>query len=293
MGHLYPMGYCCSIPVAVSDVNGCICEEALNVGPRPHVLASVIEFWTLSSVFPEGASMIRGVLFDLDGTLLDIDLQRFLGRYFAGLREATLAYASGEQADLIMEAVQSGTRAMMDAHPGITNARAFADEFETVCGMPFESVRHVYDTFYNDVFPTLADSATCVAGALRVIETAGALGLRIAIATNPIFPRAAVEHRLAWAGLADAELDVITTYEEMLATKPHPEYFSQTAALIGVEPCDCLMVGDDRYLDMPAADIGMRTFYVGTDAEAFADYRGTLDDLADLLPRLASTPNDV
>lgn len=237
--------------------------------------------------------MIRGVLFDLDGTLLDIDLQRFLGRYFAGLREATLAYASSEQADLIMEAVQSGTRAMMDPHPGTTNARVFADTFESVCAVPFESVRHVYDAFYNEVFPTLADGATGVAGALRVIETAGALGLRIAIATNPIFPRAAVEHRLAWAGLSDAGLDVITTYEEMLATKPHPEYFAQTAALIGVDPHDCLMVGDDRYLDMPAADIGMRTYYVGADEDAYADYRGTLDDLADLLPRLASTPDDV
>lgn len=236
--------------------------------------------------------MIRGVLFDLDGTLLDIDLQRFLGRYFSGLREATLEYAPGEQADLIMEAVQSGTRAMMEPHPGTTNAHAFAVEFESVCAVSFDSVRHVYDMFYNEVFPTLADGATGTAGASRVLETARALGLRIAIATNPIFPRAAVEHRLAWAGLSATGLDVITTYEEMLATKPHPEYFSQTAALLGVNPRECLMVGDDRYLDMPAADIGMRTFYVGTDADAYADYRGTLDDLADVLPRLASTPDD-
>lgn len=237
--------------------------------------------------------MIRGVLFDLDGTLLDIDLQRFLGRYFSALREATLDYAPAEAADRIMDAVQSGTRAMMEPHPGVTNARAFADEFEAVCGVSFESVRSVYDTFYADVFPTLADGATGIAGAVRVIETARSLGLGIAIATNPIFPRAAVEHRLAWAGLGDAGLEVLTTYEDMLATKPQPEYFLQTAALIGVNPHDCLMVGDDRYLDMPAADIGMRTYYVGSDADAVADYRGTLDELADLLPRLASTPDDV
>lgn len=237
--------------------------------------------------------MIRGILFDLDGTLLDIDLQRFLGRYFGALREATLSFASPETADIVMEAVHRGTRAMMEPHPGTTNASAFAEEFQAASGTSFESVREVYDKFYADVFPTLSDDAMPAAGARRVVEVARGLGLRIAIATNPIFPRVAVEHRLAWAGMDDLELDVLTTYEHMLACKPHPEYFSQTADLIGVEPQHCMMVGDDRYLDMPAADIGMRTYYVGADAETFADYRGTLDDLADLLPRLASTPGDV
>jgi len=46
------------------------------------------------------------------------------------------------------------------------------------------------------------------------------------------------------------------------------------------------MVGDDRALDMPAADVGMRTYYVGADESAPADMRGSLDELADLLPRI-------
>jgi len=237
--------------------------------------------------------MIRGVLFDLDGTLLDIDLQRFLERYFEALREATLGFATPETADRIMEAVQRGTRAMMESHPGATNADAFAEEFEAASGTSFASVKSVYDVFYADVFPTLADGATAAAGSRRVIETAQSLGLAIAIATNPIFPRVAVEHRMVWAELGGLGLDVLTTYEDMLATKPRPDYFVQTADLIGIPPAECLMVGDDRYLDMPAADIGMRTFYVGSDADAVADYRGTLDDLADLLPRLAATPDGV
>jgi hypothetical protein len=46
------------------------------------------------------------------------------------------------------------------------------------------------------------------------------------------------------------------------------------------------MVGDDIALDLPASDVGMRTFLKG-DARSSADYRGTLDDLAALLPLLA------
>lgn len=120
------------------------------------------------------------------------------------------------------------------------------------------------------------------------METALSLGLRVAVATNPIFPKAAVEHRIAWAGLDDLDLSIVTSYETMRACKPLPEYFTQTAEMVGADPTECLLVGDDRFLDMPAADTGMRTFYVGPDPIAVADYRGDLVDLAELLPHLAT-----
>jgi len=47
-------------------------------------------------------------------------------------------------------------------------------------------------------------------------------------------------------------------------------------------------VGDDRSLDLPAADVGMRTFYVGDSAAAPADFRGTLTELPDVLARLTA-----
>ena len=68
-----------------------------------------------------------------------------------------------------------------------------------------------------------------------------------------------------WAGVRDLPVHLVTSYENMHATKPDPGYFAETAALLGVDPHDALMVGDDRQLDLAAADIGMRTFYVGDD----------------------------
>jgi hypothetical protein len=38
---------------------------------------------------------------------------------------------------------------------------------------------------------------------------------------------------------------------------------------------------------MAAADVGMRTFYVGDDRHAVADYRGDMHDAARLISRLA------
>lgn len=237
--------------------------------------------------------MVRAVLFDLDGTLLELDLERFLARYFGALRTVAVGHAGAERADLVMGAIQDAVRAMCEPHPDLTNQAVFDAEFGRLSGTAFSDVWPVYERFYAEVFPTLADGAGPALGARNAVEAALTLGLSVAVATNPIFPKMAVEHRIAWAGLGDIAFPVVTTYENMRACKPQPAYFRQVAALLGVDPRDCIMVGDDRFLDMAAADVGMRTFYVGSHDDAVADYRGTLEDLATLLPKLAATPDDV
>jgi len=226
---------------------------------------------------------LRGVLFDLDGTLLDLDLGAFLNRYFITLGSVASPHFPGVD---FMGALLASTSAMQRPHPGRTNKEVFDDDFLARTKVDLDGHREMLDTFYRDVFPTLGDGYGPARGARAAVETARALGLRVAVATQPIFPAVAIMHRLAWAGLADVEFDAITTYETMRACKPLPAYFEQTAAMIGCAPDECMMVGDDSGLDLPAAAVGMRTFYVGDDPKACADHRGTFEDLSALLPRL-------
>jgi FMN phosphatase YigB (HAD superfamily) len=229
---------------------------------------------------------LRAILFDLDGTLLDIDLQSFLRTYFGALGRATAERFPGVD---VMGSILASTEAMQQPHPGVTNREAFNADFASRTGIDLTvpGQHEVFDTFYRDVFPTLGDSYGPAKGARHAVETALLLGMRVVVATQPIFPRVAIEHRLSWAGLSDLPLRAITTYETMHACKPLPAYFREAAALVGCEPSDCVMVGDDRALDMPAADVGMRTFYTGSGSSSGASWRGDLDDLAMLLPRLA------
>lgn len=231
---------------------------------------------------------MRAVLFDLDGTLLDIDLDGFLRRYFSALEVAAAGIDAPGGPSATMRAIKESTGAMMQPHAGVTNEDVFYGDFRERTGVDLTAQWHVFEQFYVDVFPTLRGDSDASPGARAAIETARSLGLHVAIATNPIFPRVAVEHRLAWAGLDDLDLEIITSYENMTSCKPAPDYYRQTAEMVGVEPMECLMVGDDRFLDMPAADTGMRTFYVGPDPAAEAHYRGDLLELATLLPRLAA-----
>ena len=230
---------------------------------------------------------MRAVLFDLDGTLLDLDLDVFLRRYFAALEDAArpIFTSDGDRA-AFMESLPYSVRAMMDPHPGRTNRDVFFAQMHERTGVDMELHWPVFETFYAEVFPTLAGSAGPAKGARRAVSTAIGLGLRVAIATNPIVPRIAVDHRLRWAGVHDLPVGVVTTYEEMYACKPLAEYYRQTSELLETDPRDCMMVGDDRALDMPASDIGMQTCYVGPHEDVPADFTGDLDDLADLLPRL-------
>lgn len=230
---------------------------------------------------------MHGILFDLDGTLLDIDIGSFLERYFSALARTMEPLTSDPEAlGHAMKALNVATHAMMLPHPGRTNQAVFTEEFRARTGIDIEEHREVFERFYAEEFPLLGDGFGPVPGARVAFETALDLGLRVAIATNPIFPLAAVEHRIAWAGLDDLPVNAITTYETMHACKPLPAYFLETAERIGSSPDRCLMVGDDRELDLPAAATGMRTYYVGPDVDVEADFRGSLVGLARALPQL-------
>ncbi len=225
------------------------------------------------------------MLFDLDGTLLDIDLGTFLGAYFKALGAATATHFG--DAD-VLSAVLASTEAMQLPHPGRTNSEVFHEDFRARAGIDLDdpATYEVFDRFYAEEFPGLRHSAGPAEGGRDAVETALELGLGVAVATQPIFPRAAIEQRMVWAGLDDLGLSVVTTYEVMHACKPHGEYFRETAAMVGAEPSQCLMVGDDRFLDMPAADVGMRTYFTGP-GDAPADWKGTMRELSDLLRRIA------
>jgi FMN phosphatase YigB (HAD superfamily) len=225
---------------------------------------------------------MRGVLFDLDGTLLDVDVREFLSRYFRALEDAVSPSFPGID---VVPAVLASTDVMQRPHPGLTNRDVFVRDFRERTGVDLETHWPVFEAFYRDVFPTLGAGYGPVEGAGEAIAAARALGWRVAVATQPIFPMAAIRSRLAWAGLGDVEFDAITTYEVMRACKPEPAYFLQVCEMIGCAPQDCLMVGDDAGADMPASAVGMRTFFVGQ-GRANADQMGAITELPSVLERL-------
>jgi len=230
---------------------------------------------------------IRGVLFDLDGTLLDIDIDEFLSRYFPALvGYMSQAVAPDIEVDRVAQALKVATNAMTVPHGG-TNRDAFNATMQEMTGVDLwlEPNAAAVERFYTEVFPTLQGNAGPRPDSRRAVEFALERGMQVAIATHPLFPRAAIEQRLEWAGVGGLPVHHMTTYEVATSTKPHGAYFAETARALGLAPAECIMVGDDAELDIPAAATGMRVFHITSDPHPDASWHGDLDGVIHLLDR--------
>ncbi len=188
-------------------------------------------------------------------------MRSFLSEYF----RAITAHVAGVVApDRFLQALLLGTDEMLaNRDSGRTNQQVFRDAFFARVGSTEAELLPMFEDFYRARFPDLRPHARALPEARMLVVAVQEMGLRTAVATNPVFPRMAIEERIRWAGLADLPFDLITSYEVMHACKPHREYFREVARRLDCRMEDCLMVGNDVVVDLEGARaVGMQTFHV-------------------------------
>jgi len=207
--------------------------------------------------------MLRALLIDLDDTLLDNPMEPFVAAYLKAI--AGIAAERVEPEALVRELLRA-TRAMdEDSGGGSTNQDAFAAVFYPALGLDPDEMAPVFARFYAERFPDLRRFTAQRREARPLLDWAFERGLQVAIATNPLFPATAIEQRLAWAGTPVEELpfDLVTTYENMHATKASPAYYEEILAVLGRNPEECLMVGDNWEWDVvQPARVGIPAFWI-------------------------------
>src|SRR5574341_504719 len=230
--------------------------------------------------------MIKALLFDLDGTLIQNSMETFLPPYFSAL---TRKLAGVVPPSKFMAQLQASTRVMMaNDDPTRTNAEVFAADFFPKIGLPREQLMPLLDDFYAQEFRDLRVFVKPMEEAREIVARAFELRYPVVIATAPVFPRTAIQQRLEWGNLGDFGYALITDYETMHASKPNPQYYREIAARVECAPDEWVMIGNDVEQDiLPARRAGMKTFWI-TDAgdiptDVPADWRGTLVDFGELL----------
>ena len=201
---------------------------------------------------------IKAVLFDLDGTLLPMDYDGFLNLYFGNLAKYLAKY--GYEPDALVKNVWAGTREMVKNDGSCMNENKFWDFFAGVYGIDVLQDKVLLDDFYREEFWRAKEACGFDPMARETVELVKALGMKAALATNPIFPMIATRQRIAWAGLERSDFLLCTTYENIGVSKPNPAYYKEIAKRLNVATEECLMVGNDVSEDMVAAKCGMQVF---------------------------------
>lgn len=201
---------------------------------------------------------VKTILFDLDGTLLPMDQDIFVQSYFKRLaiKLAPLGYESKQLFDCIWK----GTGAMILNDGSCLNEEAFWKVFAAIYGKDSLKDKPHFDAFYHNEFQQVQNDCGFNPAAAQCIRLFKSMGLRLALATNPIFPAVATQSRMRWAGLEESDFELYTTYENSRFCKPNLDYYQDILQQLGCDAQDCLMVGNDVSDDMVAEQLGMKVF---------------------------------
>lgn len=204
--------------------------------------------------------MIKALLFDLDDTLLGNDLAVFIPAYF----QQVARYFPDLDASALIGALTAGTRAMLaNDDPTRMLRQVFLDHFPPARNGRAEAVWERFDAFYRSDFSALRPLTSARPAARAALEWAFAAGYTVVLATSPLFPLTAIRERMHWGGVDDLPFDLITHIENCHFAKPHPEYFAEILARLGLRPDEALMIGNDWDDDLvPAARLGLPHYWV-------------------------------
>ncbi|SDB35163.1 HAD family hydrolase [Eubacterium oxidoreducens] len=232
----------------------------------------------------------KAILFDLDGTLLPMDMDEFCYGYFGDLFQKLEPY--GMTKDIMMKAMGTGIRAMAANEGCNTNDVAFWNNFEFITGMKRADIEAVCEEFYANDFHKSKRFTQDNPLAKKAVQLAHKKAAKVVLATNPYFPYAGQKTRISWVGLDADDFDLITHYTSEHFCKPNPKYYLAICKKIGVEPRECLMIGNDEREDMhPASMIGMHCYLVKDcvikDAEhPWQGPGGSFEDMIEMLEQL-------
>lgn len=235
----------------------------------------------------------KAILFDMDGTLIPMDVNAFSEGYFYDLHKKLDKF--NFEHSFLVKAIWTGTGAMVKNDGSIKNDKRFWQVFSQLIQVSDEDmveIEALCADFYKNEFHQAKRFTQDNPLAREAVTIAHEKADMVVLATNPLFPMAGQETRMSWVNLTPADFDMVTAYETDSYCKPNPKYFLSVCERIGVEPSDCLMIGNDENEDMFSASSTGMDCYLVTDSmiecpeHPWNGKRGTFAELIEYLKSL-------
>jgi len=206
---------------------------------------------------------IKAILFDLDGTLLRVQMSNFIPRYLQGLASYCV---KPHQSEKFTTTLLQSIRDLIDTEGDgkQTNEERICCWMETTLSIPKSVLKESLERFKDNGIADLQPLVHPIPLAQQIIQECLPKKLPLVLATNPVFPKFMIQARLKWGGLVEEDFCHLTSYENSCYCKPQAGYFQDLSDQLGIAPENCLMVGNDTSHDLSAVAVGMQTFLVDT-----------------------------
>jgi len=232
---------------------------------------------------------MKTILFDLDGTLLPMQTEKFMETYIKALTGTFLDHVDP---DIFRQRLYAGTRKMLanDGGPK-TNEQVFYEAFFDGLDQDQGFIVEVFHQFYRTNFRHAKIATGTSPDMIRAVDILQEKGYQMVVATNPLFPFEAVLERIQWAELDPKRFDLITSFETMHACKPRQSFFFEVLERLDRTPEEVLMVGNDMRDDLAAGHVGITTYLVtdcvlGDKPVSPPDYKGDARSFLEFVERL-------
>lgn len=221
------------------------------------------------------------VLFDLDGTLLPMDVDIFTKHY---LKELSSYFSDIMDSKQLINYIWTSTEEMVANIEEVTNEDVFMNKFQNLINDDIKVYRDRFDEFYNTNFLKLKGCTVEMPYVKKSVDLLKKKGYEMVIATNPLFPLTAILHRINWAGLDPSDFIYITSYERNHYCKPQIQFYQEVLKDINKKPSECIMVGNDVQEDLVSKELGIKTFLIEDyiihrkNEPINTDYQGSYED---------------
>ncbi len=204
--------------------------------------------------------MKKAVFFDLDGTLLPLDMEKFMHGYDALIDQSGLfEFLGGTHTK---PAFKKSIHAMLQNDGRAFNSDVFLNTLYAETKADPDAVSQRFDAFYRNGFLSLKSCTRTDRHAIKTVSLLRQKGYRLVLATNPLFPPVATNARIKWAGLDINDFEYISYFDNSRYCKPNPEYFLEILDKTGLSARECYFVGNDVADDMACLSLGFEGFLV-------------------------------
>lgn len=202
----------------------------------------------------------KAVFFDLDGTLLPMDLDEFMHEYFNALG-STVA-SNGLDTHSFTEGLRYGIKAMSEDDSKRKNSEVFWEAFYSI--VPHDEARWnpIFEDFYENTFGAVGKNVIANPYAADSVKTLKDKGYPLVLATMPMFPLRAVQWRCSWAGVDWEVFERITHFDNSTSVKPKLAYYEENLLALELKPSEVLMVGNNTKEDLACLELGMDAYLI-------------------------------